>query len=853
MKNTTLRPLGLLALGLALGLSLIATPAHAAPKDEARRAFNDGLELIAAGDYLAGIEQFEKAYALVPHPAVLYNIGRAYADAGLYAEAIETFELYVATEPIDRAEVEGFIATLQSRIAVYEPPPETAESTSAATGGVATADELAELRRHAEELQALAEKLAAREEAAATAQVETTEGAEATETAETPEAPVLGEPLALEGALVEDLYARVVVTASRYGQDPLEAPAAITVLTAEDIAMSSATDISELLARVPGVDAMSLTAGQSDVSVRGFNTRLSNKVLVLVDGRSVYLDFIGSTLWQAIPVTLDEIERIEIIRGPGSAIYGANAFAGVVNIITKTPGDAANANLVRAGGGTKGYASGSALASGRQSNMGWRMSAGYDTKGRWAQPVDLGSRDDLYSDVEDQDTALEMIKANGQVDWRVGERGFFSLSGGAATGTVEFMSLGALRDFYLDQSNGYVRADAGVGPFHVRAFYNRLVGEAGNWYHPTEGYALVADIESDVFDTTADGNFHFGADDQHTLLVGVNYRYKAIAWGFLDEDHVQHHLSGFVQEESRVGPLLLSGAVRVDKHPLLENPIPSPRLSVVARVSEGRAIRVNAGTAFRTPTFMESYADLYLDSGIDGVLVNTRGDPELAPERIAQLELAYLDHSTDVFRGEVSVYGLQVDNLIDLTDLDSSISPGLGFSEAEGAYIAGEAYFANEDEVFRAMGAEASAEYFGIEGVDAYANYAYERISQVPADASIDKVVLNATPRHKVNAGVAWRTPWTLDLGMQLNWVDAQVWPIRGFNESGEFISVDTDSPGRVLLSNKVVWHVPAGERRVDVSMNAWNWLADVQADTVQHPLGQPIGSRYFGSIQYRF
>ena len=77
-----------------LGLSLLwSSTALAAPKDEARRAFNEGLELIATGDYIGGIEKFEKAYDLVPHPAVLYNIARAYADAGHYEEAIQTFEL----------------------------------------------------------------------------------------------------------------------------------------------------------------------------------------------------------------------------------------------------------------------------------------------------------------------------------------------------------------------------------------------------------------------------------------------------------------------------------------------------------------------------------------------------------------------------------------------------------------------------------------------------------------------------------------------------------------------------------------------------------------------------------------
>src|SRR5204863_5896481 len=78
-------------------------------------------------------------------------------------------------------------------------------------------------------------------------------------------------------------------------------------------------------------------------SVRRFNRRVSNRVLVLVDGRSVYQDFLGGTFWPLLDVAVQDVSRIEVIRGPGSALYGANAFSGVVNIITKTGEDAAGA------------------------------------------------------------------------------------------------------------------------------------------------------------------------------------------------------------------------------------------------------------------------------------------------------------------------------------------------------------------------------------------------------------------------------------------------------------------------------------------------------------------------------
>jgi iron complex outermembrane receptor protein len=92
------------------------------------------------------------------------------------------------------------------------------------------------------------------------------------------------------GGFQSEAYGRVVVTASRYGQDPLDSPSSVTILTEDDIRQSGATSIPDLLRQVVGVDVMALSSGKPDVSIRGFNRELSNKVLVLVDGRSVYLD-----------------------------------------------------------------------------------------------------------------------------------------------------------------------------------------------------------------------------------------------------------------------------------------------------------------------------------------------------------------------------------------------------------------------------------------------------------------------------------------------------------------------------------------------------------------------------------
>src|SRR5207244_12071118 len=132
------------------------------------------------------------------------------------------------------------------------------------------------------------------------------------------------------GALkTEAVFEETVVTASKGAQSPLDAPNSVTVITTQDVRLNGKTEIMELFRRYAGVDIMETTGAQTEISLRGFNQRLSNKVLVLVDGRSVYVDLIGATLWQALSIGPDDIDHIEIVRGPGSALYGADAFDGV--------------------------------------------------------------------------------------------------------------------------------------------------------------------------------------------------------------------------------------------------------------------------------------------------------------------------------------------------------------------------------------------------------------------------------------------------------------------------------------------------------------------------------------------
>ena len=130
---------------------------------------------------------------------------------------------------------------------------------------------------------------------------------------------------------------QVVVTASRSEQQLVNAPATVSLVTAQTLQNSPATSVGDLLRTVPGVNVVQTSARDVNITARGATSTLATSQLTLVDGRSVYLDFFGMVMWDLVPTTASEIKQIEVIRGPASAIWGANAMSGVINVITMSP------------------------------------------------------------------------------------------------------------------------------------------------------------------------------------------------------------------------------------------------------------------------------------------------------------------------------------------------------------------------------------------------------------------------------------------------------------------------------------------------------------------------------------
>jgi iron complex outermembrane receptor protein len=220
----------------------------------------------------------------------------------------------------------------------------------------------------------------------------------------------LAAPDPLDDLSLEELTKTEISSVSRRSQSLANVPAAAFVISAEDIRRSGAYALPDVLRMVPGIEVAQVDNGRYAVSARGFNGRFANKLQVLVDGRSIYSPFFSGVMWEHDPVALDDIERIEVIRGPGAAMWGANAVNGVINIITKH-------SATQAGGlavptfGSNGF--GQLYARyGRQvdDNTSWRLSL----QGRH---IDPSTRFETGTDSAD---TLKNVQANFRFDRNLG-------------------------------------------------------------------------------------------------------------------------------------------------------------------------------------------------------------------------------------------------------------------------------------------------------------------------------------------------------------------------------------------------------------------------------------------------
>jgi iron complex outermembrane receptor protein len=449
-----------------------------------------------------------------------------------------------------------------------------------------------------------------------------------------------GDPNPLKSMSLEQLGNVEVTTVSKEPEPVWNTAAAIFVISQDDIRRSGARTIPEALRLAPGVEVARITTGEYAIGIRGFNSRLSRSVLVLIDGRTVYSTFTAGTYWETQDTLLEDIDRIEVIRGPGATIWGPNAVNGVINIITRNSKDTTGF-LADAGGGNVLQAFGDArFGGGNRQGFTYRA---YVKGFSWAPEYHADS--------------------NAYDDWRGGQGGFrMDWSGNGRNsyrlqGDVYGHSFGqrVMPSNYTPPAIYDISGDATLYGGNILWGWKRVMGE-GRDLQLTAYYA---------HDTRNELNF---GDIRHTVNVDFVHRFplprQSVTWGFTlrashgKEDQLYSGLTftpshrtdqlyqAFVQDEISLARDRLS--IQVGTKLLKTNytdVLAEPDVRLLYTPAPTQTFWAAFTHAVRTPADVERDFNLssYLGNASDGTPIFARFDanPKFRSERLNGYELGY--------------------------------------------------------------------------------------------------------------------------------------------------------------------------------------------------------------------
>jgi iron complex outermembrane receptor protein len=545
-------------------------------------------------------------------------------------------------------------------------------------------------------------------------------------------------------------------------------------------------------------------------------------------------------------VGLEEIDRIEVIRGPGSALYGANAMLGVVNIITRAPGTGPRAELSGLiGNGNQ--AAGSFVASGGD-KVKFRASAGYQQADKYSRDYDT-PRPDVRSDVIDPNLSLRSARGNLTAFYAFNRDFSVALSGGVNRLFTELYGIGLLRNYVLDGLGGYAKADFTGGPVKVRFFWNTSSFDAFPQYEPIGQRSLATHVDLNVFDGELFFQKEFDLAGHHAFAAGASARLKRVKWGYIGPLKDEVHAAAFVQDEWRIiKPLTLLASYRIDRHPLLDNGQPgyaqSPRVSVVGSPFEGQAFRFSFATAFRQPTFLESYMDIRTPvPGVTGASVLTQGNVALKPERLLSFELGY--------RGEAARLGLSWDlalywNIVSDLVVISAVAPvpaDQAFDAASNSFLLGRSTFINDPMTYTARGGELGLTWNALDGLDLRASAALQQV--VPNTPVAVCGPCTQAPALKVNGGFIYRTPVKLDLSADISFVTATTWVERepSATDPTQIVNLQNNLGAYAVINARVAYRFLNDHLTVAVVGS------QLGANHQEHPFGNNVNRRVFAQL----
>jgi iron complex outermembrane receptor protein len=648
---------------------------------------------------------------------------------------------------------------------------------------------------------------------------------------------------ALKLMSVEQLMDIDVTSVSKQPEKLLDAPSAIEVITNEDILRYGASSIPEALQLADNLEVAQQNSHDWAISARGFNANLGDKLLVLVDGRAVYSPLYGGVLWNVQDYLLEDIDRIEVISGPGGTLWGANAVNGVINITTKSAKDTQGL-FAEAGGGTEleDFAAvryGGVLAP----DVYFRVYGQYSYRGS-----------EVFGDGDNANDAVEISRGGFRIDSYATPQTTLTLQGDLYSGT-EFLGP-SLGDSDLRGGNVLGRWTRTLGEdseVSLQAYYNNAYLSQPFAASPASppyvlGFPLASLVDNlDTYDV--DFQYHFRVGTRQNIVWGLGYRYTRESdqdisiVRFIPPDLNQNFYSGFIQDEFELTPQLhLSLGSKVEHNDYTGYEYePSGRIRW--NFSPKQMVWGAVSRAVRTPSRYDR--DLQVITGLVNapapyVFPSTflAGSPDFESESVVAYELGYRAELGDRFTVSASAYYNVYSDIRSTGDTPTTPTYPFPYPVVFGNGLEGDTY-----------GLEVNANFQVLDWWRLHGGYNLIRENIRAEPGFVDATgALNETadPENQVFFRSSMDLPRGLELDAALRWIDR--FTISNGPNGGP---VGATVPSYFELNARVAWHV---NKRLELSVVGDNLLHDHHPEYgYPGPTREEISRSVFGKAEWRY
>lgn len=475
--------------------------------------------------------------------------------------------------------------------------------------------------------------------------------------------PVMASPdqiAALKQMSVDELLDVEVTLVSRREEGLRNAAAAIAVLRDEDLRRSGATSIPEALRLVPGLHVARQSSNAWAVSSRGFSSINSEKLLVLSDTRSIYTPLFSGVHWAVQDYLLRDVERVEVVRGPGAALWGSNAVNGVINITTRNARDTHGQYLEAGFGGFEGHWFGA--------RHGGETADGthYRVYGRFHD------HDTSNTNVVGTDDRWRLAQAGFRTDWEAGAVDSFTIQGDIFTSKIG----------QLEPAVVVIDREGPMPPYHQETRGGNVLARwkrrhADDAETQLRAYYDFTDRDDPSFDDTlhtfdVDLQQRFTPGERHEITWGAAYRFMAnrnragAVWAIVPERSEDHLVSGFVQDRIRVASDVdLTVGTKLEHNDFSGFEV-QPSVRATWAISPTRTIWGAVSRAVRVPTRLER--DVFIDLGDpgDGSRLVFAGNPDFDSERLVAYEAGFRWQPRIDLAFDLALYHNEYDRLASL-------------------------------------------------------------------------------------------------------------------------------------------------------------------------------------------